>query len=114
MTQAYFNEEAKLCISPWPRWSHQECKDMQVILAEKGFEIIIVSRLGCDREYHDAWRVYREDIPQLIEELFRQRIVVEVQAEGKYHASIIFVYDYKASQIMRAARKFRKNKEASK
>ena len=41
-------------------------------------------------------------MPQLIEELFRQRLVVEVQAEGSYKAGIIFGYDYAAETIFRS------------
>ena len=46
----------------------------------------------------------REDVPRLIEELFRQRLVVEVQAEGGGKAAISFVYDYHVDSILSAIR----------
>lgn len=110
MSRAYFTEDEKMVASPWPRWTSKECAKIQWILVEeKGYGVDIVSRIGCDRKEHDAWQVWRKDIPQLIEQLFRQRIVVEVQAEGHNKASINFVYDYSASQIIHAVKRFQKN-----
>lgn len=112
MTRSYFDETAKLATSPWPKWTLDECDTIRETLDSKGYFINCVSRIGCDRKYHDAWEVERTDVPRLIEQLFRQRITVEVQAEGSYKASINFVYDYAASDIIDAVKRFQKNKEA--
>ena len=112
MTKSYFTEDAKLAFIPCPKWTMDECLLIEDILYEKGYNVSCVSRIGCDRKFHDAWQVKREDIPRLIEQLFRQRITVEVQAEGKGMAAITFVYDYAASTIIESVRRFQKNKEA--
>lgn len=109
-SRPYFTEEKKLAYSPFPKWTWKESNTIRRILHNKGYFINIVSRIGCDRKSHDAWQVQRKDIPRLVEQLFRQRIVVEVQAEGRYDASINFVYDYSASQIIEAVTRFQKNK----
>ena len=111
MTQSYFTEDQKMARSPWPKWTFDECYQITRILYDKGYYISCVSRVGCDRKYHDAWQVQREDVPRLIEQLFRQRITVEVQAEGSYKASINFVYDYHASTIIDAVSRFQNNKK---
>ena len=108
----YFTEDEKMAYSPFPKWTFGECLKISEILHEKGYIINCVSRVGCDRRYHDAWQVPRKDVPQLVEQLFRQRITVEVQAEGKGMAAITFVYDYAASTIIESVRRFQKNKEA--
>lgn len=110
MSRPYFTEDQKMYNSPYPRWTWDEITLIQKILKEKGYLVDIVTRIACDRKAHDSWRVEREDIPQLIEELFRQRITVEVQAEGGYKASLNFCYDYSAETIIEAVSKFRKNK----
>lgn len=109
MSRPYLTEDAKMFQAPREAWTLEECCMIQEILYSKGYLVNCVSRVGCDRRYHDAWQVEREDIPQLIEQLFRQRLVVEVQAEGKYKASINFVYDYYAETILDAVRRFQKN-----
>ena len=108
-SQAYLTEDAKMYISKFPKWTFDECCIIQEILLEKGYPMNCVSRVGCDRKYHDAWMVERKDIPRLVEQLFRQRIVVEVQAEGHGKASINFVYDYAAESIIEAVGRFQKN-----
>lgn len=110
MTRSYFTEDAKMRMSPWPKWDIDECLLIEDILQKKGYRAGCVSRVACDRKFHDAWQVERKDVPRLIEQLFRQRLVVEVQADGKGKASIIFAYDYKASDIIGAVKRFWKNK----
>jgi len=109
MSESYFTEDAKLAKSPFPAWNPEQCETIRETLLEKGYWMNNVSRLGCDRQWHDAWRVERADIPRLVEELFKRRIAVEVQAEGHGKASIIFVYDYSAEQIIDAVKRFWKN-----
>jgi len=109
MTETYFTEDQKLVGSPYPRWTAQECYVIEDILRDKHYYVSCVSRLGCDRHWHDAWLVMRADVPRLVEELFKRRIAVEVQAEGKGKATIIFVYDYAAETITSAVRRFWKN-----
>lgn len=109
MSKAYFTEDAKMYKSPFPAWSMESKTLMEEILLEKGYYVHVVARVGCDRKYHDAWQVEREDIPRLIEQLFRQRIAVEVQAEGRGKASINFVYDYSENQIISAVKGFWRN-----
>ena len=108
--EAYFTENAKMAYTSFPKWTMEDCMKMENILYDKGYYIHTVSRVGCDRKYHDAWQVNREDVPRLIEQLFRQRIAVEVQAEGHGKASINFVYDYHADTIISAVKRFWRNK----
>lgn len=110
MSRSYFTEDAKLHHSQFPPWSIDAQMEIEKILCDKGYFINCVSRMGCDRKYHDAWLVERKDIPSIIEELFRQRIVVEVQAEGSYCASINFCYGYSEYQVLDAVKRFRRNK----
>lgn len=109
MTESYFTEDQKMAGSPWEPWSIDACYKMQVAMDEKGYPIQCVSRVGCDRKYHDAWQVNREDVPRLIEQLFRQRFAVEVQAEGHGKASINFCYGYHEDDVLRAISRFWKN-----
>ena len=111
MSRSYFNESHKMYrVEDVPKWNWDEQDTIQEILFAKGYFVNIVSRVGCDRKYHDAWIVERADVPQLIEELFRQRFTVEVQSEGSYKASINFCYDYPGESVISAVRRFRKNK----
>lgn len=109
MSRSYFTEDSKMFIAPITRWTIEESCLIQDILLNKGYEVNVVSRVGCDRKQHDALRVQRSDIPRLIEQCFRQRLVVEVQAEGHGKASINFVYDHYGEDIIRAVKKFWKN-----
>lgn len=111
MTRSYFTEDQKMYrVADVPKWSFDEQRVIQDILRDKGFGVNVVARVGCDRKYHDAWHVYRKDVPQLVEELFRQRFTVEVQAEGGGMASINFVYDYSGESVIDGVRRFRRNK----
>ena len=111
MGRSYFTEDAKLARSPWPKWTISECLLMEEILRKKNYHVNCgVNRIGRDHKFHDAWQVERKDIPRLIEQLFRQRIAVEVQAEGHGKASINFIYDYHAAHILDCVKKFWKNK----
>ena len=109
MSRSYFNEDAKMFTAKVNRWDFEKCAAIQKILSEKGYPVNCVSRVGCDRKYHDALQVERADVPRLIEQCFRQRLVCEVQAEGHGKASLNFVYDYDASTIISAVKKFWKN-----
>lgn len=110
MTESYFTEDQKMYTSNFPKWNFDECYLIQEILEEKGYSMNCVTRVGCDRKWHDAWQVERKDVPRLVEQLFRQRLVVEVQAEGHGKASINFVYDYHAETIIAAVKRFWRNK----
>ena len=109
MTEAYYTEDQKLAKINVPKWTFDECTTIQEILLEKGYLVNCVSRRGCDRKYHDAWQVYRKDVPRLVEQLFRQRFTVEVQAEGHGMASINFCYDYYGESVIAAVARFQKN-----
>ena len=111
MTEPYFTEDQKLLKPKREAWNMNDQQNMSEIAKDKGYQINIVSRFGCDRKAHDAWHVPRADVGRLIEQLFRQRIPVEVQAEGHHKASIIFVYDHRAETILSALSNFQKNKE---
>ena len=111
MTESYFTEDQKMYTSNFPKWNFDECYRIHEILQDKGYFMNCVLRVGCDRKYHDAWQVEREDVPRLVEQLFRQRLVVEVQAEGHGKASINFVYDYHADTIISAVKRFWRNKK---
>ncbi len=104
--------EEKLTLPSHPFWTVDETKEIERILFKKGYHVIVTTtRLGCDRKEHDAWVVPRMDVGVIVEQLFRQRISVEVEAEGSMQAAIIFVYDYKASDIVKAVKKFHRMKE---
>ena len=109
MTESYFTEDQKMYTSNFPKWNFDECYIIQEILEEKGYHMNCVTRVGCDRKWHDAWQVERKDVPRLVEQLFRQRLVVEVQAEGHGKASINFVYDYHAETIIASVKRFWRN-----
>ena len=111
MGRSYFTEDAKMFNAPVTRWTAEECYAMQNILDKKGYFVTCVSRVGADRKYHDAWLLWREDIGRLVEQLFRHRLVVEVQAEGRGKASINFVYDTTASEILSFLPKIWRNKK---
>ena len=110
MSRSYYTEDQKMVQTNFPKWTFEECSLIQNILFEKGYFVNTVSRVGADRKSHDALQVEREDVPQLVEQLFRQRLVAEFQAEGSYKASICFVYDYAAETIISAVRQFQKNR----
>lgn len=110
MTADYFTEDQKLLRPKRVPWTMNECSRMSKIAKDKGYQINVVSRFGCDRQAHDAWHVPRKDVPRIIEQLFRQRIPAEVQAEGHGKASVIFVYDHYGSSIINALNRFQKNK----
>lgn len=108
MNKEYFTENQKFGKLSNPRWNRDDQTTIHETLLDKGYLVNCVSRVGCDMKYHDAWQVYREDVPALIEQLFRQRLTVEVQAEGSYKASINFVYDYHAETILDAISRFQR------
>lgn len=111
MSRAYFNETAKLytITDDSNKWTLEDDFELMTTLYDKGYENHTCARLGCDRNYHNAILVQRDDIPRLIEQCFRQRLNVEVQAEGHGKASIIFVYDYGPKELLAAVRKFHRN-----
>lgn len=111
MSRSYLTEDAKLVKMTFPKWTFEECSIIQQTLYTKGYFTNCVSRIGCDGKYHDALQVEREDVPQLVEQLFRQRLVAEFQAEGHGKASINFVYDYSAETIIDAVRRFQNRRE---
>lgn len=112
MSKPYMTREDKLALPRYPFWTVDETSAIESILFKKGYHIIVTTtRLGCDCKEHDAWIVPRRDVGVIIEQLFRQRISVEVEAEGSMQAAIIFVYDYKASDILKAVKKFHRMKE---
>lgn len=112
MTQSYFTEDQKLVKYNYPKWTMDECDIIRETLGNKCYFVNCVSRIGADGEWHDALQVERADVPVLVEQLFRQRLVAEYQAEGHYKAAIIFSYDYAAETIITAVNRFQKNKEA--
>lgn len=111
MSRAYPTEDQKLASGNHLPWTEDECYAIVKELWSKGYYVNSVYRLGSDLKFHDAWQVERSDVPQLIEELFRQRLTVEVKAEGKSMASINFVYDYYAETVIEAVKRFRRCKE---
>ena len=111
MTEAYYTENQKLLRPKRVPWTFTDCETIQAILTNKGYPANCVSRIACDRQAHDSLQVEREDMPQLIEQLFRQRLVAEVQAEGHGKAAIIFSYDYRADTIISAVNRFQHKKE---
>ena len=110
MSRSYFTEDQKMVKVQFPKWTWKECDIIRETLYEKGYFVNCVSRIGADRKWHDALQVERADAPQLVEQLFRQRLVAEFQAEGKYHAAIIFSHDFAAETIIDAVGRFQKNK----
>lgn len=111
MSKSYFTEDAKMVTFKTPAWTFEECSLIHEILCEKGYNMNCVSRIGYDGKMKEAWQVARKDVPRLVEQLFRQRIVAEFQAEGHGKAAIIFGYAYAADTIIEAVGRFQKNKE---
>ena len=112
MSKPYLSQEEKLSQPHFPLWSHQGSEEMRSILHRKDYHIIVpTTRKGYDGKEHNSWVVYRKDIPKFIEQLFRQRINVEVEAIGQFEADIIFVSDPKESEMIRIVKKFRKEVE---
>lgn len=109
MTQSYFTEDQKLTTSLAKRWSFDECLQIHELFREKGYHVNCVSRIGADKRWHDAFHVYRADVPRFVEQLFRQRLTAEFQAEGHGMAAIIFSHDYSAETIIRKVSRFQKN-----
>ena len=114
MSRSYFTEDQKMVRIDFPKWTWDEQDIIRDTLMDKGFFTNCVSRIGADGKSHDALQVRREDVPQLVEELFRQRLVAEFQAEGKYNASIIFSHNFAAETIIEAVARFRKNNRREK
>ena len=92
MSRSYFTEDQKLVKFNVPRWTFDDCDTIHNILYKKGYFVNCVSRIGADGKWHDALQVQRADVPQLVEQLFRQRLIAEFQAEGRYKAAIIFSF----------------------
>ena len=113
MTESYYDESQKLVRFKRVPWTWTEQDLIKDILSKKGYDAHVVTRLGCDRQPHDALHVSRKDVPQLVEQLFRQRFHVEVQPEGHGMAAIIFVYDNRAGEVIERFGRFQKNKEVS-
>ena len=111
MSEAYFTEDQKLSKLKRTAWSFDECYQIQSILEEKGYFVNCVSRIGADLKWHDAIQIQRKDAPRLVEQLFRQRLVAEFQAEGQGKAAMIFSHNYRAESIISAVSRFQKNKE---
>ena len=109
-SRAYFTEDQKARKPIRIPWTWEEQTAIHEILRDKGYVVNCVSRVACDGKPHDAWQVDRDDVPQLVEELFRQRLVAEFQAEGHGKAGIIFGYDFYASTIIDAVSRFRRNR----
>ncbi|WP_407415736.1 hypothetical protein [Methanobrevibacter sp.] len=110
-TAEYLTEETKLATCNYPRWTSEESSIIEETLYRKGYEAHSVFRIGADREWHDALQVNRQDMGRLIEQLFRQRLVVEVQAEGHGKAAIINSYDFAGETFVSAVKRFHNNKE---
>ena len=110
MSRSYYTENQKLTsLSNVEPWTADECYTIRETLYQKGYFTNCVSRIGADKKWHDAWQVERKDVPRLVEQLFRQRLVAEFQAEGHDLACIIFSYDYPAETIIDAVARFQNN-----
>ena len=105
----YFTEDQKLVKLSRKAWTIPQCMKIHQILTSKEYFANCVNRIGADGKWHDAIQVQREDLPTLIEMCLRQRFYVEVQAEGKGKACIIFVYDQNAEYIIEGLSRFWKN-----
>ena len=111
MTEPYPTEEQKFAKLKREVWTFEDCDLINKILFEKGYGVNCVSRVGADLKSHDALQIKRQDAPQLLEQLFRQRLVAEWQAEGKGKAAIIFSHNYKVETIIAAIKRFQKKQE---
>lgn len=97
MSRAYFNEYQKTVqpVKNDPKfWNMSNIADMEKIFYKKGYRFVTChSRADHNGVMHNAWVVPREHTGLLIEFLFRQRIMVEVEAVKGHNANIIFVCD---------------------
>lgn len=105
MSSSYFNEYQKT-VQPTVRkpnfWDMDAVCDMENLFYTKGYRYITCNiRRDHNGINHNTWIVPREHIGLLVEFLFRQRIIVEVEAIGKGKANIIFVCDESYGQLKR-------------
>lgn len=110
MTEAYHTEDMKLVKMARVPWTFDECMLIHNIFHDKGYNVNCVDRIGADGKWHDAFQIERKDAPVLVEQLFRQRLVAEYQAEGHGNAAIIFSHNYACETIIAAVKKFQKNR----
>ena len=109
MSKPYLSEEEKLCQPHYPLWSHESTETMRTILHKKNYHVIVpTTRKGYDGREHNSWVIYRKDIPKFIEQCFRQRLNIEVEAIGQFEADIIFVSDPSEEQMLKLVRRFQK------
>ena len=97
MSRAYFNEYQKT-VQPVKRnpkfWDMDQIADMESKFYSKGYRFVTCNlRADHNGALHNAWTVPREHTGLLIEFLFCQRVMVEVEAVGGDKANIIFVCD---------------------
>ena len=103
MSRAYFNEYQKT-IRPTVRnpnfWDMDAVADFELFFYTKGYRYV---RCNLRRDHngvlHNTWIVPREHVGVLVEFLFKQRIMVEVEATGKDKSNIIFVCDESSTRI---------------
>lgn len=94
MSKPYINDFEKLTKAiPEQFWSVPEIEDMMETFYEKDYLVNIFSRLDHTGTRHDAWIVPRHKVGIILEYLFQSRVTVEVEAEGRYDVSLIFVYN---------------------
>ena len=97
MSRSYFNEYQKTIQPTRPRsnfWNMDQVADLEEIFYNKGYRYVTCDlRADHNGVLHNTWTVPREHVGVLIEFLFKQRIMVEVEAIRGYKAHIIFVCD---------------------
>lgn len=82
-----------------PSWTSDEAMEMTEKFMKKNRCVNCFPRIGYDGCWHNAWQVPRRDIQDYLEQLFFERITVQVQADKHMIASIIFINDESAVKL---------------
>ncbi|MBQ2653050.1 MAG: hypothetical protein IJF83_05800 [Methanobrevibacter sp.] len=114
MSRPYLTIEDKFIQPHYALWSHEASEKIKSTLMKKGYFIIVpTTRKGYDNKEHNSWVVYRKEIGVILEQLFRQRVNVEVEATGTFEADIIFVSDPHETDMLKIVKRFQKIKEVA-
>lgn len=109
MSGSYFTEDQKI-MQPTVRtpnfWDMDAVADIEDTFYQKGYRFVHC-RLRADSNgvLHNTWCVPRDQLFIFVEACFQKRVMVQVEAVGKYEANIIFVCDNSYSQIKEVIRR---------
>ena len=82
-------------------WGLQDIESIIAAFESKGYNVSCLSRLNSNAVRYDALIINRYDSAIIMEYLFQQRIIVEVEAEGREEVALIFVYCTQAESLIK-------------